>query len=75
MSEIKTIGKPAWRPSQTDRNSSGWQGLVIHLTDRLQDLRVQNDKEQDDLSTAKLRGQIAEVKRLLDLNKDLPKPE
>lgn len=75
MTEIKTIGKQAWRPTQVDRSSGGWQQLMVHLTERLQDLRQQNDADQSEESTEKLRGRIAEVKRLLDLNKDLPTPE
>ena len=49
-----------------------WVRLTVHLRDRLHSLRCQNDGPQDPAETARLRGAIAEVKRLLDANEDRP---
>lgn len=43
-----------------------------HLEQRLEVLRAQNDGDLNPEKTAKTRGQIAEVKRILSLDKDLP---
>lgn len=75
MSELKIAGQPAWRPSAVVRASGAWHELVNHLTGRLAALRQDLEKDSDPIATAKTRGQIAEVKRLLDLNQDLPVPE
>jgi hypothetical protein len=45
------------------------------LSDRLSNLRKENDNDLSEVNTAKLRGKIQEVKRLMALNDDLPKPE
>lgn len=50
-----------------DLTSATWLSLKQHLQDRLATLRAQNDTEQTPEKTARLRGQIAEVKRLLAL--------
>ncbi len=60
----------------SDRQSALWQRLKAHLEARLAYLRAKNDSAKlsgDD--TAKLRGQIAEVKALLTLGTDAPKIE
>ena len=72
MSTPKTA-RQAWRPSMTDRTSAGWQNLMLHLADRVEDLRTLLENEQPPEVTARLRGQIAEAKRLLAL--DSPPPE
>ena len=70
----KLINQPSWRPTASERYSPAWQQLQAHLTARLADLRKDNDKEQTEAETAKLRGQISEIKRLIALNEDLPVP-
>lgn len=47
--------------------------LRIHLEERLQVLRAKNDASKSVEATEKLRGQIAECKRMLAL--DQPGPE
>lgn len=49
-----------------DRNSALWQKIHIHLTDRLESLRRQNDNDLDERKTARVRGRIAEAKLMLD---------
>lgn len=58
-----------------DKSSSLWKRLRDQLEQRLSELRAKNDGALDANDTAKLRGQIAEVKRLLSLEKDLPSLE
>lgn len=72
MNTPKTPRQP-WRPTATDRASAGWQNLMHHLVDRVEDLRTLLENEQPPEVTARLRGQIAEAKRLLAL--DNPPPE
>lgn len=55
-----------------DRQSAAWQSLKNHYTKRLALLRQQNDTDQDERKTARLRGQIAEVKALLELENEMP---
>lgn len=56
--------------SPADRESAVWQRLRAHYTDRLAVLRVMNDGDNDEIATARLRGRIAEIKYLLDLESD-----
>ena len=66
--------RQAYTPSPQLLGSSTWIELRDHLKQRLDDLRKQNDKlDASDAETAITRGRIAEVKRLLELEK--PKPE
>lgn len=51
-----------------DFRGDTWKRLKQTLTARLSDLRVQNDGDYDQQKTALIRGQISEVKRLLDLS-------
>jgi ribosomal protein L30/L7E len=44
-----------------------WKRLKKALTERLQELREINDSVQAELKTAAIRGQIAEVKKMLAL--------
>lgn len=50
-----------------ERTSALWQKLRAHYTERLAELRTRNDGGLDPQATARLRGQIAEVKILLTL--------
>lgn len=58
--------------SNTDKASHVWQVLLVHLNKSLDDLRKQNDGKLDELTTAHLRGRIATLKRLIELDNDLP---
>lgn len=51
-----------------DLLSPTWAKIKAHYESRLQDLRVQNDKRSSADDTARLRGQIFEVKQLLSLS-------
>lgn len=55
--------------SDGERNHPLWLRLEAHMKERLEQLRVQNDKPQSELDTAALRGQIAEMKRFINLGK------
>ena len=57
---------------ETDKNTACWAKLVADAKDELAKLREQNDGQLDALATAGLRGQIAQVKRLLKMNDDKP---
>lgn len=57
---------------RVDRVSSTWTALKKHLEQRLEVLRAQNDGDLTADQTARKRGQIAEVKYILGLDKDLP---
>lgn len=49
-----------------------WARLKAHLEQRLQTLRVRNDRPQTEFGTATLRGQIKELKAFIALGKDRP---
>ena len=49
----------------TDIQSATWQKMRAHIQARIDLLRKQNDNDADQESTAKLRGRIAELKKLL----------
>lgn len=53
-----------------DKYSPTWVNLKKYLQDRLQKLRVKNDATQNHEQTERLRGQITEIKMLLDLEKE-----
>lgn len=55
-----------------DKMNPLWRKLMKHWEGKLQLLREQNDAARTDLDTALLRGRIAEIKSVLDLNKDNP---
>lgn len=63
---------PPFRLTPADRQSQTWARLRAHLTERLQMLRAQNDGDLDPVATAKMRGRIAEIKAMLELEQDLP---
>lgn len=53
--------------TENDRHSSTWLRLEVEYTQRLANLREQNDKPVDEAKTADTRARIAEVKRFLAL--------
>jgi hypothetical protein len=52
-----------------EQNSSTWLELKDYLIQRLDEARRKNDNPQAAESTERLRGQIAEIKHLLSLDK------
>lgn len=58
------------RINQIEQQSSVWKKILSHLETRLQDLREQNDNDLTEIETQKVRGSIAEVKRILELRED-----
>jgi hypothetical protein len=58
----------AFKISEHEARSALWVKLAKHLEARLDVARRQNDKEIDAVSTARLRGRIAEIKYLLGLD-------
>jgi len=58
-----------------DRNSPTWLKLKAHLEQRLARLRAENDLDMDESLTAKKRGQIAEIKVLISLDRDPAIPD
>lgn len=57
---------------EIESQSALWQKLSAELTKRLDLLRQKNDGNHDPMETAKIRGQIAEVKTMLDWAKPNP---
>lgn len=56
--------------------SAAWKEIKTHVLRRLQELREQNDSQALDLvGTALIRGRIAELKDLLDLETLSPDPQ
>ena len=55
--------------TREDLRTTAWAHFIEDLQDRLQALREENDSFSDEMTTAKRRGRIAEVKGLLDLAK------
>ena len=60
--------------NQQDRQSATWLRLKRHLEERLQKLRVKNDRDLDERVTARLRGAIEELKHLCSLDAEIPVP-
>ena len=58
--------------TQRDKQSDAWRVLLPYLEDRLQMCRVQNDGSHSMEITSNLRGQIAVLKELIELDKDMP---
>ena len=53
-----------------DRASPVWRRLMDHMETRLAQHRAQNDGDKDAAATARLRGQISELKYLMSLNNE-----
>lgn len=58
--------------SRDERDSKLWARLMSHWADRLASLRARNDGDCNEAETARIRGQIAELKLILTLNNDPP---
>jgi hypothetical protein len=55
-----------------DKLNPLWARLSGHYRDRLAMLRAQNDADLSAEETARIRGQIKEVKALLSMGRDKP---
>ena len=53
-----------------ERQSPLWLELMAHFEKRLAHLRIQNEGPLDPIKTADMRGRIAEIKALMDLDID-----
>lgn len=62
-----------FRLTDADKNTPLWLALRAHLERRRDSLRAKNDTNLSPEETAKVRGQIAEIKALLALEN--PRPE
>lgn len=51
--------------TEAERTSAAWVRLEKYLKDELDILRIRNDGDADQLGTAKLRGRIYEIKKIL----------
>ncbi len=56
----------------TDRTSGTWMRVLGHMQEELARLRIKNDMPTDEVATAALRGRIAMLKQLIDLDKVEP---
>jgi hypothetical protein len=56
----------------TEAQSPLWLKIKAHLEERLVEARLSNDGEHDVVKTARLRGRIAELKRIMALDKPPP---
>jgi hypothetical protein len=60
--------------NQNDFASATWQKLRLRMESRLEMLRRRNDSDLTPDETARIRGQIAELKATLALEEDPAKP-
>jgi hypothetical protein len=61
--------------TNSQKQSSAWMAVLKHMHTRQAALREQNDGNHSAEVTANLRGQIAMLKELIDLDKDAPEIE
>lgn len=54
-----------------ERMTPVWRKLVAHMEAKLAELRESNDGDYGQVDTAKLRGRIAMLRELLQLDKEL----
>ena len=54
-----------------DRQSAVWRKILAHLNEKLANARAKNDGDLDEVTTAKVRGQIGILKALIALDKDI----
>lgn len=64
------IPEPQFALKPSDLTSETWARLKKHLLERQASLRLQLEGDQSEGQTAKHRGRLAEIKRLLDLGKE-----
>lgn len=58
--------------TKSERDAPVWHRLMRHLEEKRAELRAKNDGDLDAIKTANMRGQIAQISAILDLNKDRP---
>lgn len=61
--------------TEEERSSPLWARLKAECETRLFKLRTSNDNDLGEIQTAKLRGQIMEIRRFLDMGTEKPKIE
>ena len=54
--------------SAEERRTPMWFRIMEHMKERLEYLRVQNEGDKSEVQTAKIRGQIAELKAIMALD-------
>lgn len=54
--------------TEAERLSPAWIHLRTHLAEKLQELRAKNDLDADSVKTAHVRGQIHQIKQILELD-------
>ena len=59
--------------TEADRQSATWEKMQRNWALKLAELRARNDGDLDAIETAKLRGQIAQIKAFLALDKPIGK--
>lgn len=64
-----------FRLTPQDKASAVWPKLKAFMEQERDALRRKNDMQLGELETAALRGQIAQLSTLIDLDKDRPIPE
>lgn len=62
--------EPPFTLTESERTSGLWLRLEGYWKGRLERLRAQNDGDRSEAETAKLRGQIAELKASLSLGRE-----
>lgn len=62
--------KERFELTKPELDSAVWKRLKVHLQERLNVMRQQNDIRKTEEDTAFLRGQILAVKELLSLEKE-----
>ena len=58
--------------TRQERHDPLWRRLREHYETRLAELRLQNDHRMSEAERSELLGQIAEVKRALAFDQDVP---
>ncbi len=58
-----------------DKNSKEWREIEEFLTSKVEELRITNDNDLNEIETANIRGQIKLAKLVIDLPKESNSPE
>lgn len=61
--------------TEVEKSSAVWLRLTKHYEERLEMLRRKLERQQTEIETATLRGQISEIKGFFALTAELPKIE
>lgn len=60
--------------NELDRNSATWSKVKKYCEARIAALRARNDNDLDEQKTSRIRGSISELKHLMTLGDQQPKP-